>query len=320
MHGTSTIETREARERPFAAWQGTRSVSIIAAVRDRRDITLQCLRSLDRIEASGLTIERIIVDDGSTDGTADAVREQFPEVKIIRGSGDLWCSGAVNLGVERALEGDPDYILVINDDTIFDERFLQRMVDTAESNPRTVVGGLLLLWDAPHRVFQVSPRWRTWRGGWQHLQKQTVWSVPQEPFDVDIIVGNCTLFPAAAFREAGLFATRWLPHFGDAEFTPRLRKLGWRLVIEPRGRVFNQPNETPPGLSQMSWPERYDVLWRKYNHAHNLRNRFMMYWLGAPSKSKAVVAFVLYLSRLALQAVGIRPSSRPERPLSEEYR
>jgi len=143
--------------------------------------------------------------------------------------------------------------------------------------------------------------------------------MPREPFDVEIIVGNCTLFPAAAFHEAGLFATRWLPHFGDAEFTPRLRKLGWRLVVEPGARVFNQPNETPPKLSQMTWLQGYDVLWKQYNHAHNLRNRFMMYWLGAPTKPKAVAAFAIHMLRLALQAFGIRFSPTRERPLLEEY-
>ena len=324
MHGTTTIETPEIAQRhaleETASWQATRKVSIVSAVRDRRDITLQCLKSLDGIDKTGLEIERIVIDDGSTDGTSNAIRDTFPDVYIISGSGDLWCSGAVNLGVEHALKNEPDYILVINDDTVFDRRFLHAMVTTAEANPRSIVGALLLLWDQPHRVFQVAPRWDTLYGGWRHNFEQTVWTMPDQPFDVELIVGNCTLFPAATFREAGLFATRWLPHFGDAEFTPRLRKRGWRLLIDPRARVFNQPNETPPKMSEMNAPQLYDVVWKKYNHAHNLRNRFMMYWLGAPSKLKAVVAFSVYVSRLVLQGLGFKFSPRPERPLAEEYR
>ena len=323
MHGTTTIETPEiapecAADEP-AAWQGTRKVSIVAAVRDRGDITLQCLKSLDRIDKEGLETERILIDDGSTDGTSDAVRAAFPDVHIIPGTGDLWCSGAVNLGVEHALKNDPDYILVINDDTVFDSRFLHAMVATAEAHPRSVIGALLLLWDEPHRVFQVAPRWDTLNGGWRHRFDQTIWTMPDKAFDVELIVGNCTLFPAAAFREAGLFATKWLPHFGDAEFTPRLRKRGWRLLIEPRSRVFNQPNEIPAKMSGMSPSQLYDVVWKKYNHAHNLRNRFMMYWLGAPSKIKGVIAFSIYVSRLVLQGLGVKFSRRPERPLAEEY-
>jgi GT2 family glycosyltransferase len=265
-------------------------------------------------------LEKIVIDDGSTDGTSDAIRNSYPDVRIIGGNGELWCSGAVNLGVELAFKGTPDYVLVINDDTVFDPQFLRNMVATAEANPRTVVGALLLLWDEPHRVFQVAPRWDTFYGGWRHLREQTVWTVPDRAFDVALIVGNCTLFPAAAFREEGLFATRWLPHFGDAEFTPRLRKRGWRLLIEPRARVFNQPNETPAKMGDMSVSELYSVVWKKYNHPHNLRNRFMMYWLGAPSKIQGFLGFCVYVSRLALQAVGIKFADPAERPLAEEYR
>ncbi|MFL6373046.1 MAG: glycosyltransferase family 2 protein [Pyrinomonadaceae bacterium] len=324
LHGTTSIESRDTAPEPaFApkrpAWRGTRSVVIITPVRNRRDITLQCLRSLERIDSTGLLLQRIVVDDGSMDGTSDAVREYFPDAEVISGSGDLWCSGAVNVGIEHTLAKAPDYILIINDDTVFDSCFLQQMVATAEANPKSVIGALLLLWDEPHRVFQVAPRWETWYGGWRHKFEQTVWTVPEEPFEVELIAGNCTLFPAAAFHEAGLFATRWLPHFGDAEFTPRLKKRGWRLLIEPRARVFNQPNEVPPKLSKMRLRELYDVMWRRYNHPHNFRNRFMMYWLGAPTKAQGAAGFAMYVVRLALQAIGIRSTPPAERPLRGEY-
>ncbi|MEP6787005.1 MAG: glycosyltransferase, partial [Acidobacteriota bacterium] len=105
--------------------KGTLRIEIVSPVRNRREITLQCLRSLERIDAAGLDIHTIIVDDGSIDGTSDAIRQGFPDVEIIYGNGNLWCSGAANLGIERALQYEPDYILLINDDTVFDSNFLQ---------------------------------------------------------------------------------------------------------------------------------------------------------------------------------------------------
>lgn len=297
-------------------------IEIISPVRNRREITLRCLRSLERIEPAGLDIHKIIIDDGSTDGTADAIREHFSDVEIIRGDGSLWCSGAANLGVERALGYDPDYILLINDDTVFDSNFLQVMVETAEQNEKSVVGGLLLSWDEPHKVFQIAPIWDTWYGGWRHFNEQTVWTVPHEPFEVQLIVGNCTLFPADVFRKEGLFASKWLPHFGDAEFTPRLKKRGWKLLVEPRARVFNQPNEVAPRLSEMSLKQLYKELWANYNGGHNLRNRFMCYWLGAPSRLKAVTAFSVFVTRLGLQGLGVleRPAvGAVEKPFTGQY-
>jgi GT2 family glycosyltransferase len=297
-------------------------VVIISPVRNRREITLQCLRSLERVETDGLWLHKIIVDDGSTDGTSEAIRAAFPSVEIIQGDGSLWCSGGANLGITRAFAYDPKYILLINDDTVFDSKFLRSMVATAEKNEGSVVGGLLLLWDEPHKVFQVAPRWDTWFGGWRHYQDQTVWTVPDEAFEVELVVGNCTLFPTRAFREAGLFATRWLPHYGDAEFTPRLRKEGWRLLIDPGARVFNQPNDVPAKMSEMSFGQLYKALWKNYNGAHNLRNRFMCYWLGAPTRLHGLLGFTVYVTRLGLQWIGLGDrwaDPVAERPLREEY-
>ncbi len=298
-----------------------RRVVIVSPVHNRREITLQCLRSLERADTRGLWVHKIIVDDGSTDGTSDAIKEAFPSVEVLHGNGDLWCFGAANLGIARALELDPDYVLLINDDAVFDSKFLVNMVKTAEFHKRSVVGGLLLLWDQPHRVFQVAPRWDTWYGGWRHYQAQTVWTVPREPFDVDLIVGNCMLVPVNAFREEGLFDER-IPHFADSEFTPRLKRRGWKLLIEPTARVFNKPNDFPPKLSEMSFAQLYNALWQKYHGAHNLRNRFMCNWLGAPSRLQGAIGFAVYVMRLCLQGAGLGPrwmKADKEKPMVEEY-
>jgi len=163
-------------------------IEIVTPVYNRRDITLQCLRSLSKIDNAGLLIHVVIVDDGSTDGTEEAIRKQFPEVEVLKGDGTLHYTAGTNLGIQAALKKQPDYILAINNDSIFERDFLQRLVACAEENRRTVVGPLLLLWDTPHKVFQIGSHWQTWYGGWRHRFNQTVWTVPKRPFDVEIIV------------------------------------------------------------------------------------------------------------------------------------
>ena len=296
-------------------------VEIVTPVHNRRDITLQCLKSLSRINSEGLEIHTIIVDDGSTDGTSEAIEKEFPEVEIVQGNGDLWFTEGTNVGVRAALKHNPDYVLMMNDDQIFDAHCIKFMVETAEKYPRSVVGSLLLLWDTPHKLFQTSPRWETWSGGWRHWQNQTVWTIPEKPWEVDLIVGNCVLVPAQAILENGLMNSKKYPNFGDAVYTPQLQKKGWQLLIEPRARVFCQPNNTPTRITKMSLKEKMDALFFNLGHIQNLRRRFYAYWQGSPSRTKGVVGYGVFLVRAALK-INTETSwgeKQKEKPISEMF-
>jgi GT2 family glycosyltransferase len=274
-------------------------VEIVTPVHNRRDITLQCLKSLARVNKDGLDVHVIIVDDGSTDGTSEAIVENFPEVEIVRGDGNLWFTAGTNRGIEAALKHNPDYVLTINDDEVFDESFLHLMIETAQRNPRSIVGALLLLWDTPHKIFQVSPRWELSAGGFRHWVQQTIWTVPKKPWEVELIVGNCVLFPVAAIKECGLMNEKRFPHFGDAEYTPRMRRRGWRLLIEPRARVFCQPNNLPARVRNMPFKKLMRTLFVDLGNAHSLRRRFLATWHGAPNRFEGAIAFPIFLMRWA---------------------
>lgn len=292
-------------------------VEIIAPVHNRKDITLQCLRSLSRIDRTGLRVHIIIVDDGSTDGTGEAIREQFPEVEVVEADGSLWYTAGTNRGIEAALEKSPDYVLAINDDSVFDEKFLVRMVECAEANRPAVVGALLLLWDEPHKVFQVAPKWSVRYGGWQHLTRQTVWTLPRAAWEVETISGNCVLLPVEAIKRVGLMDAKKFPHYGDAEYTVRMRRAGWKLLIEPRARVFCQPNAPLPRLREQSFK---NLVRRLFNERspHSLKRIWMINWETSPTRAHGLLASAVFMARFGLKAFGLAgrwPNDWPEENL-----
>jgi len=127
--------------------------------------------------------------------------------------------------------------------------------------------------------------------------------------------------PAAAIGEAGLMNAKRYPNFGDVEYTPRLRKHGWRLLIEPRARVFCQPNNIPASVRKLGFRKMINALFFDLKHIHNLRRRFYGNLDSAPSRWQGTVAFGIFFLRLALRrnAESDWALNREEKPLAETF-
>ena len=193
----------------------------------------------------------------------------------------------------------------MNDDAVFHEKFLSRLVETAVSHPDSVVGALLLLWNEPHRVFQVGQKWKSWSGGWDMPHDLTAFTVPSEPFEVECLVGNCVLIPAEAIAQCGLMDEKRFPHgWGDAQYMARLKKAGWKMIIDPRSYVWCEPNTYPPSLYSLKLPEIFRILFVDERHPANLKRQFVARWESAPGRMQAVAAFTVYCGSLFAKALG----------------
>jgi GT2 family glycosyltransferase len=280
-------------------------VEIVTPVHNRRETTVQCLTSLARIDKNGLDIHIIIVDDGSTDGTSEAIQKKFPDVQIVQGDGTLFYSGGINRGISAALGRNPDYVLAINDDAIFHEQFLQRLIKTAEDNPHSVVGALLLLWNVPNTVFQVDFKWKTSIGGWFQPENTTAFDFPKTAFEVEGMAGNCVLFPVEAIKECGLLDEKRFPHnWADIQYIVRMKKAGWQLLVEPKSYVWCEPNTNAKPLHQSSKREVLNNLIFNKRHPLNLKRQFLVRWDSAPNKTVGLMSFFVYLTQLIRKTLG----------------
>ena len=292
---------------------GTTRVGIVLPVYNRRETTLRALRSLSDADKTGMTLHIVVVDDGSSDGTTEAIRHAHPDVDIVAGDGTLLYAGGTNAGLRRLLAVGVDYAVIANDDAVFNRQVFVELLRAARLFPHSAVGALLLLWDTPHRVFQVGQVWDTWYGGWRMPYHLTAFTVPQEPWEVESLVGNCTLVPTDALHAIGLLDDVRFPHlFADAEFSARLRRGGWRLILAPRARVFCQPNTYPPPLSSGSLRAAFNALFVNTMHPLNLRGQWRLRWHTAPGRMSALVASAIYTVRLIQR--GFRLGRWPEWP------
>src|SRR5207237_1066788 len=93
-------------------------VIALLACHNRRDRTVSCLRLLFGQDLPGIDVEAILVDDGSSDGTTEAVRALSERVEIIRGDGSLYWARSMARAEQRGMARSPDYLLWLNDDVM----------------------------------------------------------------------------------------------------------------------------------------------------------------------------------------------------------
>ena len=192
----------------------------------------------------------------------------------------------------------------MNDDAIYHEQFLQQLIKTAHENPRSVISALLLLWDEPHKVFQIDFKWNTLKGGWILREDLTAFNIPQTAFEVEGMAGNCVLYPVEAIKECGLMDEKKFPHgWGDMQFVVRMRKKGWRLLVEPKSYVWCEPNSYPKPLHHLPPKEIFRSLFFNRKHPANFQRQFIARWESAPTKAQAVAGFLVYTGELAGKTV-----------------
>ncbi|MFM8862493.1 MAG: glycosyltransferase [Acidimicrobiia bacterium] len=208
-------------------------VAVLMASHDRMASTLRCLEGLHAQRECAARLEVFLVDDGSTDGTAAVVAQRFPEVRVIRGDGSLFWSGAMRLAQSAARRVQPDFLLWLNDDVYLDDDALARLLRAHETlidrggNTVIVVGAL----GDPHRdetsysgVNRPDPRRPT--------QFELV-----EPTDglqpCDTMHGNLVLVPEMVFRRLDGFDGSFHHAMSDYDFGLRASEQGCRVWLAP---------------------------------------------------------------------------------------
>jgi GT2 family glycosyltransferase len=207
--------------------QSNTTIEVIIPVHNRRDITLHCLELLN--QQRGVDFWVTVVDDGSSDGTSEAIQSFFPHVQLLRGDGSLWWAGATNLGIQVALSRSvpANYFLLLNDDVVFDSDYLASMHHAAVEHPDCLIGALSTYDFDPNRVY--------WCGSAASFRSCHFGYVQREGLSgclpAETLPGRGMLVPHGVFERVGLLNARIFPqHRSDLDFSIRARKAGYGLL------------------------------------------------------------------------------------------
>jgi hypothetical protein len=253
-------------------------VYIILVTWNRKDDTLECLRSLQQITYRNYRI--IVVDNASHDGTQEAVQKEFPSVEYIFNPTNLRFAGGNNVGIRRALDLQAEYVLLLNNDTIVAPEFLTNLVTAAEKNSKVgLTGAKIYYYDQPERLWYAGGNISWWKGWISH---RGVREIDHGQYDneepTDYITGCCILAKRNVIENIGMLDESFFIYGEDADWSIRAARAGYLLLYVPSARVWHKLSVSSGG--HLSWFKN----WNKLKSQLRLMARYAKpyYWLTIP--------------------------------------
>lgn len=224
-------------------------VAVVLTWNGRRD-TLACLAALERSTHDPLHV--VVVDNGSDDGTAEAVAAAHPDVEVLRSEVNLGFAGGNDLGLARARELDAAHALVLNNDVEVEPGTVAALVEAVERLPDVAaVNPKILFAEPPGVIWFAGARFDPRRG---YNGRQRGYGRPDGPelgslFETDRICGAAMLVPRAALERVGDFDERLFLYSEDTDWSLRARAAGLHLYVVPEATVVHRVSATAGGES-----------------------------------------------------------------------
>ncbi|MDJ0652250.1 MAG: glycosyltransferase family 2 protein [Simkaniaceae bacterium] len=227
-----------------------------------REDTLACLYSLAKVKTPH---EVVVVDNGSTDGSASAITASFPSAYVIQTGQNLGYAAGNNVGIRSALEKGADFIFILNNDTTVEpdilEAFLKRDVP--------LQGGKAHLMCDPKTLDHLGGNWNPQKGEFDLIGARAPASDYRNPISLDYVCGVALFVQAEVFRKVGLFEPRYFLFWEESDFCMRAKDVGFPATFCPEAILYHKVSASfsggKPHTTYFWWRSR--LLWIERNCA-----------------------------------------------------
>lgn len=208
-------------------------IAALLATYNRKAKTLTCLESLSRQDLPKSTrIEVFLTDDASSDGTSEAVRANFPHVNIFNGSGSLFWAGGMRNSWGEALAHQPDYYLLLNDDTVLTADAVSELIKhcagetIGDISPPICIGSTMDV-----QTGEISYGGKKLRSKIR-IANDNVFS-KTESVECDLGNANIMLVPKQVVAKIGILSKAFTHGLADYDYTLRAKKAGFKVIVVP---------------------------------------------------------------------------------------
>ena len=264
-------------------------ISIAFPIFNGLNYTKQSLKDLfddHKIEELDAEYSVVIVDDNSSDGSYKWIQENYPQVKMLKGTGDLWWGGGINKAVTYALdELKADYILWWNNDIIAEKGYFKNIPAILEkTDPKYVLGSKIFFYLKPEMIWSMGGVFNPKTGKHGMIGTyDTDGPAYQKPIECDWLPGMGTIIHKSVFEKIGLVDNKNFPQYhGDSDFTFRAKKAGFILQSRPEFVIYNDTRNT--GLKHNESFKNLIQSMRTIKSNYNIKKELLFYKKHAESR------------------------------------
>lgn len=276
-------------------------VAILMTCHNRCETTLACLRALDK---QTVPFDVYLVDDGSSDNTADSIQKFYPHVNLLEGSGELFWVGGMRLAFAEALKAGHEFYLWLNDDTILEPDALSTLLDTYQSLENTGHARAIVVGSVKDPATgRLTYGGRILEGKW-YYKKLVPLEPSQNPLVCDTIQGNIVLIPQVVADKVGNIDSAFIHTFGDLDYGLRAGKSGCSVWVAP-GYLGSCSQNTVQG----SWVDMQLSVFERLKKAFHPKAFPIGAWTTFVKRYKGPFWFVYWFLPYLRAVVGYRKLS-----------
>lgn len=210
------------------------------------DDTIACVGSLRASHGVRPYIQ--VIDNGSNTDAYDRLRAGlavWPDVSLMRLSENRGFAAGCNVGIEAALAREPDYVLLLNNDTVAAPDMLAHLLNIAARRPEYgILAPAIYYYDRPDLLWSAGARRRSLPFAHNlkadDLTSRTGGDVAPDVVDVDYVTGCCMLLRPSTLQHVGTFDERYFMYYEDNDLCERTRRTGWRIGVVPEARLWHR--------------------------------------------------------------------------------
>jgi GT2 family glycosyltransferase len=249
------------------------TVAIIVLNWNAFEDTYYCIKSLKKVTYQNFSI--ILVDNDSTDGSYEKLKNEFPEIEVLQSGYDGGYAYGTNYGAKAALKQNAEYVMYLNNDTEVEPDFLDRIMDVFNNYENVgIVSSKILYMHDKKTLYCAGGKFRKFMcAGRNKFQGLDAVDHANEIEEIDFAEGCCMTIKREVFEKIGFMNDEYFMYFDDIDYSVRAIK-HFKLYYTPYSILYHK---TGAGLTWTDFTAFYYYYFTR-NRINFYKNFFPLYW------------------------------------------